>query len=150
MFSGATTPLARASRSSATDLPENSVSPPVARLAAFCAFCCRARAWPPFLAAARRFDCPPDRAVEDFARELLDDFAREVEDFELDDFAREVEDLERELEDFARLPPERPDPLRDPDERRDPPPELLESAMSSPPLRQLQGVRGTIPLRTRR
>jgi hypothetical protein len=85
-----------------------------------------------------------DRAVEDFAR-VLDDFARV-----LDDFARVVDDFERELADFARLPPERPDPLREPDERREPPLELLESAMLSPPRRYLPVLRGTIPLRRRR
>jgi hypothetical protein len=80
MFSGATTPRASASRSSATDLPENSV--PVADSAAwvacrpaFSACCCRARFWPPFFAPARcaallREEVPL-RELEDPERELV-------------------------------------------------------------------------------
>ena len=86
--------------------------------AAFRAFCCRARVWPPFLAAALRFDAD--------ARELDPD-EREPEDERL----RVLAD-ERLLLDEERLLDERLDPLAfflPPD-----PPLLRLSAMYCPSL----------------
>jgi hypothetical protein len=175
-FSGATTPRASASRSSAADLPEKSapvadLAALVARRPAFSAFCWRARAWPPFFAAARRLVCPEREVVERLELELLllVDFARPVVDF-----ARPLVDLERLLVDFARLPPDllrelldpelrelvlrfapelrlfEPDERRPPDEPDDPPLELPDDAAMVVLLLCHAMGGGTIPLRTRR
>ena len=74
-FSGAMTPPLSALRSSATLLPEKSG-----------VLALRARAWPPFLAAALRLPAVGRLAVEAFAVDVFarvgDAFARELEDFE--------------------------------------------------------------------
>jgi hypothetical protein len=134
-------------------LPEKSV--PVADSAAlvalrpaFSAFCWRARACPPFFAAARRLVCPPELELEErlepeerleLDRELRLPDPLRLEELWLDDPdallpPREDELRLDELPDPERLPPER---APDPDERRppdDPPLEPLEdSAIASPP-----------------
>jgi hypothetical protein len=129
-----------ASRSSAADFPEKSapvadLAALVARLAPFCAFCWRARAWPPFLAAARRLVWP-ERELDDDRLELDDERLEELRaPVPRPDVLRP--DVLFEL--VLRRPPER-DP--DPDERRppeDPPEPLDDSAIASPPSRYVSG-----------
>src|SRR4051794_27380981 len=97
-LSGVMTPPLSALRSSATLLPEKSG-----------VLALRARAWPPFLAAALRLLAVVRWAVEALA---VDVFAREVDAFarELEDFARELDDFARELDDFEAALALRVDP----------------------------------------
>jgi hypothetical protein len=114
-LSGRMTPFVIASRSSATFLPEKSSERAVeaadspAAFAPFCAFCCRARALPPALAARLRAAV---LRVEEPERELDDER-------ELDEERRPLEELVplrelalRELE--AREPELREPELREP------------------------------------
>jgi hypothetical protein len=119
-LSGATTPFASASRSSAADLPEKSapvadLAALVARLAPFWAFCWRARAWPPFFAAALRLACPPERELVERLELAL----------RLEELRAPEPDRERLLLllDLAR-----------PDELREPEPPLFEPDERRPPL----------------
>ena len=124
-LSGRITPFVIASRSSATFLPEKSRERAVeaadapAAFAPFCAFCCRARALPPALAARLRAAALPD---EDLARVPEDeDLLRELDDderlfVELDPRALEAREPElRVLPPDLRPPEPELDDLRDDD-----------------------------------
>src|SRR3954471_4802988 len=129
-LSGRMTPFVIASRSSATFLPEKSrlraveaADSPAVR-APFCAFCCRARALPPALAARLRAAV---LRVEEPERELDDEREVDEERRPLEELVPLRELALRELE--AREPELREPELREPVLRealveRRPPPEL--------------------------
>jgi hypothetical protein len=120
----ASTPALRAPRPAAREVV----------LAALRAVCWRPRAWPPFLAAALRFE----DEVEPDERGVDEERLRELEDERLR-LAEERPPVERLLEERAlddRLPEERPPPDRlDPLDFFLPPelPLLRRSAICSPP-----------------
>jgi hypothetical protein len=132
-LSGRMTPFVIASRSSATFLPEKSrlraveaADSPAVR-APFCAFCCRARALPPALAARLRAavlrDEEPERELEEEPERELDDERLPLADarLPLDELLLLRELALRELE--AREP-----------ELREPEPELRELVLREPVL----------------